>query len=120
MIDCDVHNVVQSIDTLTPYLDEHWREVIATSQFSGPTDQPHPPNLPTSLRHDLGLVGGEAPGTSVGALRSQLLDPLGVTRAILSCDYAIESVRNPDAAAALASAVNDWQIAEWLDQEPRL
>jgi hypothetical protein len=120
MIDCDVHNIVQSIDTLTPYLDEHWREVIATSQFSGPTDQPHPPNLPTSLRHDLGLVGGEAPGTSVGALRSQLLDPLGVTCAILSCDYGIESVRNPDAAAALASAVNDWQIAEWLDQEPRL
>jgi uncharacterized protein len=29
-------------------------------------------------------------------------------------------VRNPDAAAALARAVNDWQIAEWLQPEPRL
>ena len=29
-------------------------------------------------------------------------------------------MRNPDAAAALARAVNDWQVAEWLDREPRL
>ena len=36
MIDCDVHNVVGSIDVLRPYLDEHWREVIATTQFAGP------------------------------------------------------------------------------------
>ena len=45
VIDCDVHNVVGSIDVAQPYLDEHWREVIATTQFAGPTDQPHPPNL---------------------------------------------------------------------------
>jgi len=28
-------------------------------------------------------------------------------------------VHHPDAAAALASAVNDWLIAEWLDKDPR-
>ena len=49
-----------------------------------------------------------------------MLDPLGVQLAILSCDYGVESVRNPDAAAALAAAVNDWQLAEWLEPEPRL
>jgi len=120
VIDCDVHNVVHSIETLTPYLDEHWREVIATSQFSGPTDQPHPPNLATSLRDDLEPLGGEPPGTSLVSLRSQLLDPVGVSCAILNCDYGIEGVRNPDAAAALAGALNDWQIAEWLEPERRL
>ena len=119
-IDCDVHNVVGPIETLEPYLDDHWREVIATSQFAGPTDQAHPPNLATSRREDLADVDGAAPGASVEALRAQLLDPLGVEYAILSCDYAVESVRNPDAAAALARAVNDWQIAEWLTPEPRL
>jgi predicted TIM-barrel fold metal-dependent hydrolase len=120
VIDCDVHNVVGPIETLEPYLDAHWHEVIATSQFAGPTDQAHPPNLATSLRGDLVPVDGTAPGRSVVGLRAHVLDPLGVQLAILGCDYGVESVRNPDAAAALATAVNDWQLAEWLGVEPRL
>jgi predicted TIM-barrel fold metal-dependent hydrolase len=120
VIDCDVHNVVGPIETLEPYLDDHWREVIATSQFAGPTDQAHPPNLATSLRRDLAPVDGAAPGRTVATLRAHVLDPLGVQLAILGCDYGVESVRNPDAAAALATAVNDWQLAEWLEPEPRL
>ena len=102
IVDCDVHNVVGPIETLEPYLDAHWREVIATSQFAGPTDQAHPPNLATSLRADLAPVDGAAPGRTVASMRAQLLDPLGTELAILSCDYGVESVRNPDAAAALA------------------
>ena len=119
-IDCDVHNVVGPIETLVPYLDAHWREVLATSQFAGPTDQAHPPNLATSLRDDLPDVGGAAPGRTLETVRAQLLDPLGIGCAILSCDYAVESVHNPDAAAALAGAVNDWQAQRWLEPEPRL
>jgi predicted TIM-barrel fold metal-dependent hydrolase len=120
LIDCDVHNVVGGIETLEPYLDDHWLEVIATSQFAGPTDQAHPPNLATSLRDDFETVNGAQPGETVDAMRAQLLDPLGIELAILSCDYGIESVRNPDAAAALARAVNDWQIERWLEPESRL
>ena len=119
LIDCDVHAVVGPVTALEPYLDDHWREVLATSQFAGPTDQAHPPNLETSLRADLADDGG-ARRASVATMRAQLLEPLGVELAILSCDYAVDSVRNPDAAAALASAVNDWRVAEWLEPEPRL
>src|SRR5262249_6637787 len=39
---------------------------------------------------------------------------------ILNCTYAVDSIHNPDSAAAMASAVNDWQVAAWLDPEPRL
>jgi predicted TIM-barrel fold metal-dependent hydrolase len=39
---------------------------------------------------------------------------------VLNCDYAVDSLRNPDLAAALAAAVNDWLLAEWLSPEPRL
>lgn len=120
VIDCDVHNVVPSIAALEPYLDAHWLEVIATSAFRGPSENPHPPNLATSLRADLAPIDGAPPGTTLASLRAHVLDPLAVDSAVLSCDYGIESVRNPDAAAALARAVNDWQIAEWLDLEPRL
>jgi len=45
-IDCDVHAVVASIAALEPHLDDHWREVVATTQFKGPTDSPYPPRLP--------------------------------------------------------------------------
>jgi predicted TIM-barrel fold metal-dependent hydrolase len=120
LIDCDAHAVVPGIEALLPYLDDHWREVIATSQFSGPTDQAHPPNVETSLRADLEPVNGAAPATTLAALRAQLLDALRVELAILSCDYAVDSVRNPDAAAAIAAAVNDWLVAEWLEPESRL
>jgi hypothetical protein len=53
-------------------------------------------------------------------LRDQVLDPLGVEVAILNCLYAIDSLHNPEAAASFASAVNDWQIAEWLERDSRL
>jgi uncharacterized protein len=119
LVDCDVHAVVAGVEVLEPYLSDHWREVLATSQFSGPTDQAHPPNLATSLA-DLEPVDGAAPGTTLASVRAQALDALSTDIAILSCDYAVESVRNPDAATALATAVNDWQLAEWLEPEPRL
>ena len=37
-----------------------------------------------------------------------------------SCLYAIDSVFNPDTAVTLSQAVNDWQLREWLEPEPRL
>ena len=76
MIDCDVHAVVPDTAVLEPHLDDHWREVLATTQFSGPTDQAYPPNLATSLG-DFPLVDGAAPGTTLTSLQAQVLDPLG-------------------------------------------
>ena len=49
-----------------------------------------------------------------------MLGPEQVAYGILNCAYAVDSLHNPDAAAALASAVNDWLAAEWLAHEPRL
>lgn len=116
IVDCDLHAVVSSVAVLEPYLDDHWREVIATSQFKGPTDSPYPPNLPTTrsprYRADA--------GTSLEALQADVLDPDDVETGILVCSYGVESVRNPDAGAALARAVNAWQADAWLDADARL
>lgn len=119
LVDCDVHAVVAHVGILEPHLDAHWREVLATTQFTGPTDQAHPLNLATSLG-DYAPVGGDAPGTTLAALQAHVLDPLAPAFAIVACDYAVDSIRNPDAAAALAAAANDWLIADWLDRDPRL
>ena len=119
IIDCDIHNVVPSIDALLPFLSEHWREYIRQSAFKGAPDNAYPPQMPTTARPDARSASG-APGSSLDVLRAQVLDAWPIEFGILNCAYSIDSIHNPDAAAAVAAAVNDWQLAEWLDKEPRL
>lgn len=119
IIDCDLHNVVPSVEALFPYLPQHWREYITQSAFKGAPDTAYPNGAPTSARP--GSKPPEGPsGSSLAFLREQALDAWDAEFGILNCTYAVESIHNPDAAAAMASAVNDWQVAEWLDREPRL
>jgi uncharacterized protein len=120
VIDADVHSVVPSVEVLFPYLAEHWREYISQSAFKGPVEDPYPANVPTSIRPDLRASLGTAAGTELRHLQEHALDPLDLEVAILNSTFGIESLHNPDAAAALASAVNDWHLAEWLEPEPRL
>jgi hypothetical protein len=119
LIDCDVHNIVPRVEALFPYLPEYWVEHVKQSAFKGVTASYYPPRAPGSARPGSTPEDGPA-GSSLALLREQVLDPLGIEVAILNCLYAIDSLHNPEAAVAFARAVNDWQIAEWLDQEPRL
>jgi predicted TIM-barrel fold metal-dependent hydrolase len=118
-IDCDVHPTVPAIGVLRPYLDEHWQEYTRRSAFKGPVDSAYPPVYATSLRPDAERVDGRLPAADPKLLRARVLDDTGVDLCILNCDYAIETIHNPDAAAVLSTAVNDWLIREWLDVEPR-
>ena len=120
VIDCDIHNAVPSEKALLPYLSDHWREYIAESAFRGPTDTAYPKGAPTTARPEYRPADGAPPGSSLQRVREQLLDPWDVEVGILNCAYSVDSLHNPDTAAAMASAVNDWQAAEWLDKEPRL
>jgi hypothetical protein len=119
VIDADVHNAVPSTEALFPYLSEHWRETVTQTLFKGAIDANYPRNAPTTARPEYRDPSGP-PGSSLEQVRKHVLDARAVERAILTCTYAIDSLRNPDVAIAFASAVNDWQIAEWLDKEPRL
>jgi predicted TIM-barrel fold metal-dependent hydrolase len=118
-VDCDVHPRVSAIGTLRPYLTEHWQEYTRRSAFKGPVDTSYPDVVATSLRPDAHRVDGVLPASNPALMRARTLDAHGTELAILNCDYAIESIHNPDSAAALAAAVNDWLIHEWLDVEPR-
>ncbi|MGI8549739.1 MAG: amidohydrolase family protein, partial [Dehalococcoidia bacterium] len=120
VIDCDIHNVVPSPQALFPYLSDYWREYVNESSFRGPTDTAYPKGAPTSARPGTKPANGGPPGSSLDLVRKQVLDAWGVEYGILNCDYALESLHNPDTAATMASAINDWQIAEWLGPEPRL
>jgi len=119
LIDCDAHITVPDVEALFPYLPLHWVEHVEQSVFKGASANYYPPRAPVSARP--GSIPPDGPaGSSLAFLRAQVLDPLGVTAAITNCLYAIDSLHNPEAAFAFARAVNDWQIAEWLDKDPRL
>src|ERR671935_563571 len=119
MIDADVHNEVPDVTALFPYLADYWIEHISNTLFKGPTDACYPPESSVAARPGTKPERGPA-GSSLALLAEQVLDHTPVEYALLNCLYAVDSLHNPDAAIALASAVNDWQMAEWLTNEPRL
>jgi predicted TIM-barrel fold metal-dependent hydrolase len=109
VIDCDIHTGVPSADMLSPYLSDHWREYIRTSAFKGPIDTAYPPNAPTTRGQP-----------DLAAVQRDVLDAWHAEIGILNCSYAVDSLHNPDTAAAMAAAVNDWLVAEWLSKDSRL
>lgn len=136
MIDAAVHNEVPSSRALFPYLPAHWVEHMEQTLFKGPSDSYYPTNSPIAARPNsrpapdevvAALTGrsraavssGPPPASAVGVVQREVLTS-DVDAAVLCSPYPVDSIRNPDAAVALASAVNDWQIKEWLDKEPRL
>jgi predicted TIM-barrel fold metal-dependent hydrolase len=120
VIDCDVHNAVPSIQALFPYLDDHWRDYVMEHNVKSLEPNDYPPGSPLSVRPGWEPPSGNPPGSDLGLLRRQVLDPWDVQYAVLNCLYGIQMIHNEDLAVAMARAVNDWQRAEWLNKEPRL
>lgn len=117
IIDCDVHPEIDSEKDLYPYLSARWLEHLKTygmRTYSGST-YPRFQNR----REDAFPPNGRDAGTDCAFMSKQLLDEAGVHYAILNPPSRAVPVLNPEFSAAIASAVNDWQVVEWLDKEPR-
>jgi uncharacterized protein len=119
IVDANVHNEVPNLDVLMPYLPAYWVEQIGHTVFRGPVghDAPYPPNSRVAVRPEARVDDGPP---DLETIQQQALDPQAVETAILLCTYAVDGLRNPEQAVALARAANDWQIAEWLDKDSRL
>jgi ferredoxin-NADP reductase/predicted TIM-barrel fold metal-dependent hydrolase/nitrite reductase/ring-hydroxylating ferredoxin subunit len=122
VIDADVHIAVPGVEVLLPYLTDFWIEYVRESNFTAPPSlaQVYPPGAPTSCRPEWRPANGRLPGSDLATVQRELLDPLGAEAVIANCYWGIESIRHPDLSAALAAAVNDWLIEEWLDRDDRL
>jgi predicted TIM-barrel fold metal-dependent hydrolase len=73
-----------------------------------------------AARLDAWSPEGHAPGTDLDFMREQLLDEYDIERAVLNCLHRAPEERNELYGAALAAAVNDWQVDHWLEPEARL
>ena len=118
LIDCDFHNELDSIKDLYPYLSQRWRDHIETFGLQGPTGGYFPRFM--DHREDARPPSGRRSGSEVAFSRSDFLDPYNVAHAMLIPLTSAPRMSNLELGAALATAVNDWQVAEWLDPEPRL
>jgi predicted TIM-barrel fold metal-dependent hydrolase len=118
IIDCDVHNELDSERDLYPYLPDRWREHLLTYGLRAPSGAIYPRFL--NRRNDAHPPSGREPGSDRAFTAKQLLDEWNVAYGILNPLTGAGAQLNPEFDAALATAVNDWQVAEWLDPEPRL
>jgi predicted TIM-barrel fold metal-dependent hydrolase len=119
IVDCDIHNAPASERTILTYLDARWHHRFTTFGAHGYPGSIYPRNTPQAARTDAWPPSGLPAGADLPFLRDQLLDAWGIDYGILN---PLVPVTGPhgEFSAALASAVNDWQVAEWLDPEPRL
>lgn len=126
VIDCDIHPVLASGAELNPWLSQRWREHL--KEYGGgfyrqalADTLSHPRMSPAVARADAWPPGGGQPGTDPGFMREQLLDAYDMAYGMLMpLGRGPGNQRNLELGAALAHAVNEWQIAKWIGPEPRL
>lgn len=124
IVDCDIHPTYRTPAELNPFLPARWREHMATY---GPyfrhglaSQLPFPRMMAAGMRVDSFPKDGP-PGSSLELMRTQHLDTNGVEIGMLiALSRGGLEERNLEFAAALASAVNDWQVECWVKPEPRL
>jgi predicted TIM-barrel fold metal-dependent hydrolase len=119
VVDGDIHPALASEVTLLAYLPERWHFRYTMLGGHGYPGSYYPRNSPNAARMDSWPPSGLPAGADLPFLRSQLLDEWNIEYGILN---PLAGVHTPlvEYSAALAAAVNDWLIAEWLEPEPRL
>lgn len=123
-IDTDIHNALPSLAALKPYVPQAWRDYyeqfgFRNYRYGGAN---YPRVSPAAARTDAWPPGGKLPGSDLPFLREQLLDAWEIEVGILNplIDDNCPSQLHSAYGAALATALNDWQLAEWVEPEPRL
>jgi uncharacterized protein len=132
-VDCDVHpHLPDGLRSLEPYLSKAWRkrmfggvaEAWATEVYASQMTIPKNDvyiNPVGSMRRDAFPPDGAVPGSSPALMVEQLLDGCQIDRAVLIGGnvFGLGAIPDPDAAAAIASAYNEWLSDEWLSYDPR-
>jgi predicted TIM-barrel fold metal-dependent hydrolase len=121
--DVDIHPLMKSDRDLYPFLSPrwqaHWQTYGAGLRMGMEVGTTYPKSQPGAWRRDAYPPGGK-PGSDLGFMRQQHLDPNNVQLGILLPLRGGQGVTNIDFSIAYCAAVNDWQVAAWTSQEKRL
>ena len=133
LVDCDVHPLMaEGMASLRPFLSAAGRRrlglddrrALSGSSYREPVGIPRNQlftNQAGVLRADATSPDGAAPGADPAHTAHQLLDGVGVDRAVLIGGevMGLGALPDPDNAALIAAAYNDWMAATWLAADPR-
>ncbi|NUP28672.1 MAG: amidohydrolase family protein [Nocardia sp.] len=114
VVDSDVHPVPRRGD-LVEHIPEPWRTSFFLSHRVGDTIIYDAPDYAHSkaMRVDTFPANGEFPGSDPDMAFQQLIMAAGSDIVIL--EPTVKATRLPEATAAMATAVNRWLDAQWLD-----
>jgi predicted TIM-barrel fold metal-dependent hydrolase len=126
IVDCDIHHSVSKNEELLPYLPRVYRERVTDQGFLLPGSGYF--NVPKrAARTDLAdgcdanMPTPGVRGSDYQVLKEQQLDLWNVDVAILTGGnmYSAGVIPDPDYAAALCSAWNDWSLENWIAKDSR-
>ena len=115
IVDCDLHNTVDSDEVLDAYLPERWLDYLRDFGNRRHAGTGYPP---LGNRSDVQAPDGRLSPDAAITVREHL-DPHNIGQAILIPNSTAGLGQNRQLDAALATAVNDWQTAEWLAADAR-
>ncbi|MEM7128907.1 MAG: amidohydrolase family protein [Chloroflexota bacterium] len=124
LVDCDVHHNFRQPSDLLPYLSKFWQDHLLDQGLHLPGGG-HPNTPMRSNRSDLkepDLMARDF-NYSLEFTQRELLDRWNVDYALLTGPppfYGYSGLPDPDWAAALCTAFNDYTIDNWLDRDPRV
>jgi predicted TIM-barrel fold metal-dependent hydrolase len=133
LVDCDVHPIMKGgMADLRPFLSRAGQRRLGLDERRNLTTVGHREavSIPRNtlyvnqagvLRDDARAPDGSAPGADPAFAAEQLLDAHGIDRAVLIGGevLGLGAMPDPDAAAMIASAYNDWLAATWLAADER-
>lgn len=123
--DGDIHPRPARVSDLHPWLSKQMQEVMETfgtrARHGWEKGSPYPKMQPMASRRDAWPKTGGGPASDLTMLREQLLDLHNVELGIMNpLAPSGQGLQNTDLSIALTRAVNEWQVAAWASQEPRL
>lgn len=126
VIDCDIHPRLKGPEDLKPFMESRWWDYWQTygvrRRHGYVKGHPFPKIQPADgMRRDAWPPEGGQPGSSVGFMRDQHLDPARITWGICNpLGPTGQGDLHHDFSVALARATNEWQVGALTDVEPRL
>lgn len=119
-IDVDVHEAFKSIKDLVPYLKEPWKRLIKDGAFKGFSQPFVYWATGGGNREDSYPKNGDPAGSNYELVRKHLFEDYNISYAMLTgYFYPVMLKMQYEFASALASAYNDYQVAEWLEKDKR-
>lgn len=118
LIDCDLHNELHGdIEAILPYMSSRWRKHVESFGARSAAGGYYPRFL--DHREDARPPTGRRAGSDARFTASDYLDRFNVAYGILIPLSGTTGQLNLELSAEMARAVNEWQIAEWLDVDTR-